>query len=62
MFSSLPGFQYMVRSPFVPHDSTSIVTHPRVAIYCRVSTAAQEDNSSLETQETRCRDYATKQG
>lgn len=46
----------------MPHDSTSIVTHPRVAIYCRVSTAAQEDNSSLETQETRCRDYATKQG
>ena len=30
----------------------------RVAIYCRVSSAGQEDNSSLETQEAACRHYA----
>src|SRR5215213_4234457 len=30
----------------------------RVAIYCRVSSAGQEDNSSLATQETECRRYA----
>lgn len=35
---------------------------PRVSVYCRVSTAHQEDNSSLETQEQRCRDYAADQG
>lgn len=34
----------------------------RVAIYCRVSSAGQEDNSSLETQEDRCRTYAAEQG
>ncbi len=44
------------------HDSASAVIRPRVAVYCRVSTAAQEDNSSLETQETRCRDYAAQHG
>lgn len=31
----------------------------RVAIYCRVSSTGQEDNSSLATQEDRCRDFAT---
>lgn len=35
---------------------------PRVAIYCRVSSSAQEDNSSLQTQEERCRRYAHEQG
>ncbi|MDP9359112.1 MAG: recombinase family protein, partial [Chloroflexota bacterium] len=34
----------------------------RVAIYCRVSSAGQEDNSSLGTQEARCRDYAAERG
>jgi site-specific DNA recombinase len=34
----------------------------RVSIYCRVSSAGQEENSSLETQEQRCRDYAADQG
>jgi site-specific DNA recombinase len=34
----------------------------RVAIYCRVSSSAQEDNSSLQTQEERCRRYAHEQG
>ncbi len=34
----------------------------RVAIYCRVSTAGQEDNSSLGTQEERCRAYAAERG
>ncbi len=35
---------------------------PRVAIYCRVSTNAQEDNSSLQTQEEHCRRYAEERG
>lgn len=30
----------------------------RIAIYCRVSSTGQEDNSSLATQEERCRAYA----
>ncbi len=34
----------------------------RVAIYCRASSAGQEDNSSLGTQKERCRDYAEKRG
>ncbi|MDQ3656581.1 MAG: recombinase family protein, partial [Chloroflexota bacterium] len=34
----------------------------KAAIYCRVSSAAQEDNSSLVTQEERCRLYAADQG
>jgi site-specific DNA recombinase len=34
----------------------------RAAIYCRVSSAGQEDNSSLETQEAACRAYAAEQG
>ncbi len=35
---------------------------PRTAIYCRVSSAGQEDNSSLGTQEERCRAYAAERG
>lgn len=34
----------------------------RIAIYCRVSTDGQEDNTSLETQESACRDYARQHG
>ncbi len=34
----------------------------RVAIYCRVSSAGQEDNSSLGTQEAACRSYAAERG
>src|SRR5215216_5691134 len=34
----------------------------RVAVYCRVSTSMQEDNSSLDTQEEQCRAYATVRG
>src|SRR5215211_3190093 len=34
----------------------------RVAIYCRVSSAGQEENSSLDTQEATCRSYAAQQG
>ena len=35
---------------------------PRAAIYCRVSSAGQEDNSSLGTQEAACRSYAAERG
>src|SRR5829696_7085769 len=31
-------------------------------IYCRVSTAAQEEGTSLDTQEARCRAYAEEHG
>src|SRR5215213_3896302 len=34
----------------------------RAAIYTRVSSTGQEDNYSLPTQETACRDFATKRG
>src|SRR5215203_2318732 len=34
----------------------------RVAVYCRVSSAGQEDNSSLATQEASCRSYAVERG
>ena len=34
----------------------------RVAVYCRVSSSGQEDNSSLATQEASCRAYATERG
>ena len=34
----------------------------RAAVYCRVSSAGQEDNSSLATQEASCRAYATDRG
>ena len=36
---------------------------PLAALYCRVSTSGQEeDGTSLDTQEERCRHYATEQG
>jgi site-specific DNA recombinase len=35
---------------------------PRAAIYCRVSSDQQEDNSSLPTQETACRQYCAEHG
>lgn len=38
------------------------VRSKHVAIYCRVSTAIQEDGSSLETQEASCRAFAAEQG
>ena len=34
----------------------------RAALYCRVSTAGQEDNASLATQEEACRAYAAEHG
>lgn len=37
-------------------------TTMRVAIYCRVSSVGQEDNSSLETQERACRAFAAERG
>jgi site-specific DNA recombinase len=41
----------------------SSTTTKKAAIYCRVSTAGQEeDGTSLDTQEARCRQYATTQG
>jgi site-specific DNA recombinase len=42
-----------------PVEST---TPTRVTIYCRVSSAGQEDNSSLTTQEERCRAYVSERG
>ncbi len=35
---------------------------PRALIYVRVSTAGQEDGTSLETQEAQCRWYAAEHG
>ncbi len=40
----------------LPHPS------PRALIYVRVSTAGQEDGTSLETQEAQCRRYAAEHG
>ena len=34
----------------------------RAAVYVRVSTDAQEDNTSLGSQEERCRQYAAERG
>ncbi len=42
-----------------------VATNPdprRVAVYCRVSSAGQEDNSSLDTQEAACRAHAAERG
>lgn len=39
-----------------------MTTTPRAAIYVRVSTTAQEDGTSLETQEAACSAYAAQQG
>lgn len=44
-----------------PNNATSS-TKMRVAIYCRVSSAGQEDNSSLDTQERGCRAFAAERG
>lgn len=41
---------------------TQSVERPRAAIYCRVSSAGQEDNSSLGTQESSCREHAVRHG
>ena len=38
------------------------VSQPRAAIYCRVSSEAQEDGASLDEQERICRDYAAQHG
>lgn len=44
-------------------SGTGIVKAPmRAVVYCRVSSAGQEDNSSLETQEERCRSFARERG
>jgi site-specific DNA recombinase len=42
--------------------SALAVSQPRAAVYVRVSTAGQEDNYSLPTQEERCRAYAAEHG
>src|SRR5215211_6288148 len=44
------------------HRSAAAGPTPRVAIYCRVSSPGQEDNSSLDTQEAACRAHAAEQG
>lgn len=46
----------------MPEMTPSAPRAMRVSIYCRVSTAGQEDNSSMATQEQRCRDFAADQG
>src|SRR5215216_679441 len=40
----------------MPQEST------RAHVYCRVSSAGQEDGSSLDTQEAACRRWATERG
>ncbi len=46
----------MTKQPQATYQAT------RAAIYCRVSSAGQEDNSSLGTQEAACRAYAEERG
>lgn len=41
------------------HETSGLT---RAAVYCRVSSAGQEDNSSLATQEAACRAYAAERG
>ena len=41
---------------------TTVTVATRAAIYCRVSSAGQEDGSSLDTQEAACRAYAAEHG
>ncbi|MGC4107278.1 MAG: recombinase family protein [Thermomicrobiales bacterium] len=41
---------------------SQVVTAPRVVIYTRVSSANQEENSSLDTQLGRCRQFADDHG
>src|SRR3712207_1616173 len=38
------------------------ISQPRAAVYVRVSTDKQEDNTSLDTQEAACRAYAAEHG
>ncbi len=38
------------------------VSQPRAAVYCRVSSEAQEDGASLDEQERICREYAARHG
>jgi DNA invertase Pin-like site-specific DNA recombinase len=38
------------------------VSRPRAAVYCRVSSEAQEDGASLDEQERIGRDYAAQHG
>src|SRR5688500_6173397 len=45
-----------------PPQRTVPEPSPRAALYCRVSTAGQEDNASLGTQEEACRAFASEQG
>src|SRR4051812_36714276 len=46
----------------MPRTDTPTTT-PRCVIYCRVSTSGQEEEgTSLDTQETRCRSHAQEQG
>ncbi len=40
----------------------TVQAQPRAAIYARVSSTTQEEGSSLDTQEERCRRYAVEQG
>ena len=45
-----------------PQNATTHHTPPLAALYCRVSTSGQEeDGTSLDTQEARCRHYAATQ-
>jgi site-specific DNA recombinase len=43
-------------------QSSNVPSVPQAVIYCRVSSSQQEDNSSLQTQEERCRAYAAEKG
>ena len=54
----------MVAAPTraTPPGSTPTLVHPRVAVYCRVSSAGQEDNYSLDTQEAAARQHAADRG
>jgi site-specific DNA recombinase len=45
-----------------PSSPTTPARAPRAAIYCRVSSKAQEDNYSLESQESDARAYAEQHG
>lgn len=43
-------------------DTRTATGGGRAAVYCRVSSAGQEDNSSLATQEAECRTFAAESG
>src|SRR5215211_2873614 len=44
------------------HSRSAALSANRCVVYCRISSAGQEDNSSLETQEQDCRAYAAAHG